>query len=69
MLYPKIELEKKHTYCTCGVPNFRSVSEWNKPIKRIFKLTIPKTPCGITIHYLCEDCLKRIREGEQNERD
>lgn len=56
MLYPKIELEEKHTYCTCGAPNFRSVSERNT-----------KVPCGNTIHYLCEDCLKRIREGEKNE--
>lgn len=63
MLYPNIELEKKHTYCTCGAPNFRNVSEWNKPIKRIFKLTLPKAPFGTTIHYLCEDCIKKIYDG------
>lgn len=67
MLYPTIELEEKHTYCTCGAPNFRSAFDLNKPIKRIFKLTLPKSPYGTTIHYLCEDCLKNIRVGEQNE--
>ena len=60
MLYPRIELEKKRTFCTCGMPNFRSVSEWNKPTKRIYKLTLPKCPYGETTHYLCEDCIKKI---------
>ena len=60
MLYPTVELEEKHTRCTCGAPNFRSVSEWDKPIKRVYKLVIPKNPYGITTHYLCEDCIKRI---------
>ncbi len=69
MLYPTIELEKKHTYCTCGTPNFRSVSEWDKPIKRIYKLTIPKNPYGTTTHYLCEDCIKRICEAFGQEAD
>lgn len=60
MLYPKIELEKKHTFCTCGMSNFRSVSEWNGPIKRIYKLTLPECPYGEITHYLCEDCIKKI---------
>lgn len=69
MLYPKIELQKERHICTCGMPNFRNVSEWNNPIKRIYKLTIPENPCGETIHYLCEDCIKRICEVIKDERD
>ena len=60
MLYPKIELEKKHTFCTCGMPNFHNTSDWNKPIKKIYKLVLPKNPYGETTHFLCEDCIKRI---------
>lgn len=60
MLKPKVELVKEPRFCTCGAPNFRSVQEWNKPIYKIYKVTIPKSPCGGTEHYLCEYCIKEI---------
>lgn len=67
MLYPKTKLEKNHTFCTCSIPNFRNASEWNKPIKRISKLVLPKSPYGETTHYLCEDCIKEIYGGIKDE--
>ena len=63
----KTKLEKNHTFCTCSIPNFRNASEWNKPIKRISKLVLPKSPYGETTHYLCEDCIKKIYGGIKDE--
>lgn len=39
----------------------------NKPIKRISKLVLPKSPYGETTHYLCEDCIKKIYGGIKDE--
>ncbi len=62
MLYPKIELRKKPTYCTCGKPNFRQNYEFHKPCYTIYEITLPTNPCGSKTFYLCEDCLKIISE-------
>ena len=62
MLYPKIKLCKKSTYCTCGKPNFRQNYEFHKPCYAIYEITLPTNPCGSKTFYLCEDCLKIISE-------
>lgn len=60
MLYPEIELAEDRVYCVCGAPNFRNVTEFHKPLYKIYKITIPVNPCGSVSHYLCENCVKRI---------
>lgn len=68
MLYPTVELYNEQQICTCGMPNFRHITEWYKPIKKIYKLTLPNRPYGETTHYLCEDCIKKIYGAIKDER-
>lgn len=60
MLQPEVKLVKENAFCTCGVPNFRNVNEFNKKMYKIYKVTIPKYPYGTVTLQLCENCIKRI---------
>jgi len=63
MLYPKIELMKKSTFCSCGQTNFRCSHDTLTVIKKVYKIALPTPPLGGEVYYLCEDCIKKITES------